>query len=245
RAAAAAPRPHHPGSPDRLGDDRRRHRRVAGRVPASSADGREVAAHRAAVAGADRREAGSRRRRARRATARAGGGGGRSGAGGDRSAGEGGRRVRAREPAGPAGGLAGAPPGRRQARLHEAAGEGASACTIGQAAGDPAPGRRMGSRLALLAAVQLIAAAALVHDAAAEPRARELYKRGIEEYKAQKYEAAVASLKESYDLDPRPDALFALAQAERLGGRCPEARVHYKKLLESTTEVATAKAVQT
>ena len=103
----------------------------------------------------------------------------------------------------------------------------------------------MGSRLALLAAVQLIAAAALVHDAAAEPRARELYKRGIEEYKAQKYEAAVASLKESYELDPRPDALFALAQAERLGGRCPEARVHYKKLLASTTEVATAKAVQT
>jgi tetratricopeptide (TPR) repeat protein len=102
----------------------------------------------------------------------------------------------------------------------------------------------MGSRLALLAAAQLIAAAVPAGDAIADTRARELYKRGIEEYKAQKYEAAVATLKESYDLDPKPDALFALAQAERLGGRCPEARAHYKKLLEATTEIATAKAVQ-
>jgi tetratricopeptide (TPR) repeat protein len=103
----------------------------------------------------------------------------------------------------------------------------------------------MGSRLALLAAVQLIAAAILAREAAADTRARELYKRGIEEYKARKYEAAAATLKESYELEPKPDALFALAQAERLSGRCREARVHYKQLLEATSEVATARAVQT
>lgn len=102
----------------------------------------------------------------------------------------------------------------------------------------------MGSRLALLAAVQLIVAAVVVRAADADTRARELYKRGVDEYKGQKYEAAAATLKESYDLDPKPDALFALAQAERLGGHCIEARAHYKKLLESTTEMATAKAVQ-
>jgi tetratricopeptide (TPR) repeat protein len=102
----------------------------------------------------------------------------------------------------------------------------------------------MGSRLALLAVVQLSAAALLGGDALADSRARELYKRGIEEYKAQQYEDAVATLKESYELEPRPDALFALAQAERLGGRCTEARVHYKKLLDSTSDPATTKAVQ-
>lgn len=103
----------------------------------------------------------------------------------------------------------------------------------------------MGSRLALLAATQLIAAAVLSRDAAADARRRDLYKRGIEEYKAQKYEAAAATLKEAYALDPKPNTLFALAQAERLAGRCPDARAHYKELLESTTEIATAKAVQT
>jgi tetratricopeptide (TPR) repeat protein len=103
----------------------------------------------------------------------------------------------------------------------------------------------MGSRLAVLAAVHLIAATVLAGEADANPRARDLYKRGIEEYKAQKYEAAIATLKEAYELDPKPDALFALAQAERLGGRCPDARLHYKKLLDQTSDVAVAKAVQT
>lgn len=102
----------------------------------------------------------------------------------------------------------------------------------------------MGSRLALLAAVQLIAAAALAGDARADGRARDLYKRGIDEYKAQKYEQAAATLGQSYELDPKPEALFALAQAERLAGRCADARGHYKKLLDATTELATAKAVQ-
>ena len=102
----------------------------------------------------------------------------------------------------------------------------------------------MGSRLALLAVVQLIAAAALTREAAAD-RARDLFKRGIDEYKAQKYEQAAATLKEAYELDPKPDALFALAQAERLAGRCTEARVHYKKLLAETSDPAAMKAVQT
>jgi tetratricopeptide (TPR) repeat protein len=101
----------------------------------------------------------------------------------------------------------------------------------------------MGSKLALLA-VQLIAATLLARSAAADTKARELYKRGIDQYKAQKYAEAVATLRESYDLDPKPDALFALAQAERLAGKCPDAIAHYKKLLASTTELPTAKAVQ-
>ena len=101
----------------------------------------------------------------------------------------------------------------------------------------------MGSKLALLAA-QLIAATLFVRGAAADTKARELYKRGINEYKAQKYRESATTLKQSYELDPKPDALFALAQAERLDGDCPAAIGHYKQLLESTTDLPTAKAVQ-
>jgi tetratricopeptide (TPR) repeat protein len=75
--------------------------------------------------------------------------------------------------------------------------------------------------------------------------ARSLFKKGIEEYQAKKYGEASITLLKSYELDPRPDTLFALAQAERFDGRCNDALEHYKKLLEGTTDVATAKAVQT
>jgi len=101
----------------------------------------------------------------------------------------------------------------------------------------------MGSKLAILAA-QLVAMTALARAAAADPAARGLFKQGIDDYKAQKYEAAAATLKQAYELDPKPDVLFALAQAERLGGHCPEAVAHYKKLLETIGDLPTAKLVQ-
>lgn len=101
----------------------------------------------------------------------------------------------------------------------------------------------MGSKLAILAA-QLIVASVTAREAAADVTARGLFKQGIDEYKAQKYDASAATLKHSYELDPKPDVLFALAQAERLGGHCPEATAHYKKLLASITDLATAKLVQ-
>jgi tetratricopeptide (TPR) repeat protein len=74
--------------------------------------------------------------------------------------------------------------------------------------------------------------------------ARGLFKKGVEEYKAKKYDVAAATLAKSYELDPKPDALFALAQSERLAGRCKDAVPHYKKLLEQTTDLPTLKAVQ-
>jgi len=102
----------------------------------------------------------------------------------------------------------------------------------------------MGSKLAILAA-HLIVMTVVVREAAADTKARGLFKQGIDEYKAQKYDAAAATLEQSYELDPKPDVLFALAQAERLGGHCPEATAHYKKLLESISDLPTAKLVQT
>ncbi len=74
--------------------------------------------------------------------------------------------------------------------------------------------------------------------------ARTLFKKGIEEYKAKKYGDASITLLKSYELDPKADTLFALAQAERFDNRCNDALEHYKKLLEQTTDTTTAKAVQ-
>jgi tetratricopeptide (TPR) repeat protein len=103
----------------------------------------------------------------------------------------------------------------------------------------------MGSKLALPAA-GLIALGLLVQrDAAADnAKARGLFKQGIDLYKAKNYDKAAAALAKSYELDPKPDALFAQAQAERLGGHCREATVHYHQLLETTQDLPTIKAVQ-
>ncbi|HEU0034256.1 MAG TPA: hypothetical protein VFQ53_26720 [Kofleriaceae bacterium] len=102
----------------------------------------------------------------------------------------------------------------------------------------------MGSKLAFLAAQLIVVIGIASHAHADNPKAKELFKKGVDEYKAQKYDAAAATLKQSYELDPKPESLFALAQAERLGGKCPAAIAHYKQLLEQTTDLPTAKAVQ-
>jgi tetratricopeptide (TPR) repeat protein len=91
----------------------------------------------------------------------------------------------------------------------------------------------------------VVALVAFGGDALANPQAaRALFKKGIDEYKQKKFGEASITLLKSYELDPRPDTLFALAQAERFDGRCTDAVEHYKKLLEQTTDLPTAKAVQ-
>lgn len=98
-----------------------------------------------------------------------------------------------------------------------------------------------GLRLVVVVVLLACGRDALADNASA---ARSLFKQGIEEYKAKKYGEASITLLKSYELDPRPDTLFALAQAERFDGRCKDALEHYKKLLESATDITTAKAVQ-
>ena len=104
----------------------------------------------------------------------------------------------------------------------------------------------MGSKLSVLAALQLIALATAGPARADNKKAlaRQLFELAIEEYKAKDYPAAAASLAKSHALDPRPDALYALAQAERLGGNCPAALIHYEALLEASKDDKTASAVK-
>jgi len=103
----------------------------------------------------------------------------------------------------------------------------------------------MGSRFALLAqviALSLPAVAAADGDKTA--LARELFDLGVEEYKAKQYEAAAASMAKSYSLDPQPNALYAQAQAERLGGKCKEAIAHYQQVIDTSKDEKIVTAVK-
>lgn len=98
----------------------------------------------------------------------------------------------------------------------------------------------MGSKLALLAAVVGLTSA---QNSFADPAA-ELMKKGIEQYKAGKYTEAATTLQRVYDLDHKPETLFALAQAQRLAGDCTSAAANYHKVIAQVSDVNTAKLVQ-
>jgi len=96
----------------------------------------------------------------------------------------------------------------------------------------------VGSKLAAIAAVIAFAAPAFADDA------KDLFKQGVDAYKAGHYEDSKKLLKKSYDLDPNPNTLFALAQAERLLGECKLAVEHYNKILEQVNDLNVSKLVQ-
>ncbi len=98
----------------------------------------------------------------------------------------------------------------------------------------------MGSKLHVLAPVVILG---LASSALANPPA-DLEARATEAYKAGRYDEAAALLKQLYDVSAKPETLFALAQAERLGGHCDAAIPHYKKLLEELSDFNVAKLVQ-
>ena len=87
----------------------------------------------------------------------------------------------------------------------------------------------------------LMLVASMAH---AEGGAKELYDRGLAAYQRHDYEAAVQAFHDAYELDPKPEVLFAWAQAERLGGDCAHAVIHYRKFLEGHPPAFQAKAAQ-
>lgn len=90
----------------------------------------------------------------------------------------------------------------------------------------------MASRGAALAAVLILLVAARPVEAGPPvPTALEHYQAGLSHYNVQEYEAAIAEFKEAYKLDARPEFLFNLAQAERLGHHCTLAIVAYETFL--------------
>jgi tetratricopeptide (TPR) repeat protein len=89
----------------------------------------------------------------------------------------------------------------------------------------------------------VLALSALAGTAWAD-KASDALKKGIELYKAEKYEQAAKALQKAYDLDPKPEILFPLAQAQRLSGDCLTAAQNYKKVIEQIGDLNTAKLVQ-
>jgi tetratricopeptide (TPR) repeat protein len=99
----------------------------------------------------------------------------------------------------------------------------------------------VGSKLTILAAV--VASVAAVGTAHADA-AGDALKKGIDLYKAGKYAEAIPYLEKAHKLDGKPDTLFALAQAQRLGGDCGSAAPNYRKVIEQVSDMNVAKLVQ-
>lgn len=64
-------------------------------------------------------------------------------------------------------------------------------------------------------------------------QARKHLELGLTHYQARDYEEAIREFRAGYVLDPRPELLFAMAQAERLSGDCRSAITAYEKFLEA------------
>jgi tetratricopeptide (TPR) repeat protein len=100
----------------------------------------------------------------------------------------------------------------------------------------------------LLTRGQLVLVTALLALGVARPASAETaadaLKRGVELYKAGNYAEAVSALETSYRLEPKPDTLFTLAQAQRLAGDCERAVENYRKVIAQVGDLNVAKLVQ-
>lgn len=78
-----------------------------------------------------------------------------------------------------------------------------------------------------------------------DPEAKERLDRGLADYTAKEYASAIKDFRLAYALDPRPDILFAWAQAERMYGRCSQATKLYARFLKSKPSEQQAEAART
>lgn len=101
----------------------------------------------------------------------------------------------------------------------------------------------MGSRFAAAAASALALLLFLCATAAAQmlPDAERHLRAGLEHFTAKRYDAAIAELKAGYAVDPKPEFLYAWAQAERLRGNCNAAVPLYQRYLASGVTAEQAK----
>jgi tetratricopeptide (TPR) repeat protein len=83
--------------------------------------------------------------------------------------------------------------------------------------------------------------AALSRSATADPSTSDLLKSARQHFDLQEYAQAEADLKEAYRLEPKPDILYALAQAQRMNGECDKAIVSYQNYLRSNPRADQAK----
>jgi hypothetical protein len=90
----------------------------------------------------------------------------------------------------------------------------------------------------------VLAVALSVATADAQESSKVLYDRGVAAFQAHDYAGAVSALRAAYEAEPRPEILFAWAQAERLAGDCAHAIVLYRKFLDGHPPAIQAEAAQ-
>lgn len=77
-----------------------------------------------------------------------------------------------------------------------------------------------------------------------KPAARARLQTGMKLYEQGHYEEAIAELREGLAIDPQPDILYALGQAERKRGDCAHAIEHYQSCLALVNDPAAAAAIK-
>ncbi len=84
----------------------------------------------------------------------------------------------------------------------------------------------------LLVLACVLASPAVTHAQKSErPAAKAALKKAKAHFDLQEYALAEEQLKEAYRIDPKPEILYAIAQAQRLGGACDRAIITYKNFL--------------
>ncbi len=101
----------------------------------------------------------------------------------------------------------------------------------------------------ILAAVVVVVAASAGGRAAADaramkPEARAHYERGLKLYERRQYDDAVVELRAGLAIDPQPELLYALGQAERRRGHCERAIEYYQSCLGLVKDPAAAAALR-
>jgi hypothetical protein len=89
--------------------------------------------------------------------------------------------------------------------------------------------RRLGFALVLVALVRHASAQPGAPEMSPEARAH--LEAGRLRFHEQSYDAAISEFREGYRLQPHPDFLYALAQAQRMNGDCASAVETYRKFL--------------
>jgi len=67
-----------------------------------------------------------------------------------------------------------------------------------------------------------------------KPAAQVLLDRGLRSYAVGKWAEAIEAFRAGYEIEPRPDFLYALAQAERMSGDCRAAAAAYRAFLRTS-----------